>query len=677
MADKDKIRKEMQERIDVLDRAARAYYAEGAEIMSNFEYDRIYDELLELERESGIVLPGSPTQRVGYEVLSELPKERHPSRMLSLNKTKSREELRDWLGDQEGLLSWKMDGLTIVLTYEGGALVKAVTRGNGDVGEVITGNAKTFVNLPQKIVYQGRLILRGEAVISYRDFEEINASISEAESRYKNPRNLCAGSVRQLDSRVTASRRVRFCAFTLVSTEPLDASAEEPDFHRSREEQMKWLAAQGFEVVEYRRVDRSSIMAEIERFAEAVTKFPLPSDGLVLTYDDTAYGAALGATAKYPRDAIAFKWQDQTAQTILRGIEWSASRTGLINPIAVFDPVELEGTTVSRASVHNVSIMEELRLGIGDTIKVYKANMIIPQIAENLTKSGPAPVPSKCPVCGQEALIKDEKGVKTLCCPSPDCPAKQLKGFALFVSRDAMNIDGLSEMTLEKLIGRGLIKEFADIFRVESFREEIVGMEGFGKKSFDNLKASVDRARHTSPERLLYALGIPGFGAANARVIARHCENSWRRISSLDREELLTIDGIGEVLADAYTAYFSDPAKQRALAALLQEIEIDESFEESGGSLSGLIFVITGSLRHYANRSALKREIEAAGGRVAASVSARTSYLINNDLNSASGKNKKAGELGVPVIDEDTVRGWLGEGGAPRPPRQDVRAPED
>ena len=645
------VRRVMEELIEKLSEAAKAYYVDAKEIMTNYEYDALYDRLEALEKETGIILAGSPTQKVGYEVASELPKETHPSRMLSLDKTKSREELRDWLGAREGLLSWKLDGLTVVLTYEGGALTKAVTRGNGEVGEVITANAKTFVNLPVRISHRGSLVLRGEAVITYDEFERINGEISDADAKYKNPRNLCSGSVRQLDSGITAARHVRFYAFTLVS-------AEGTDFERRRDE-MEWLSAQGFETVEWRLVDGESVIGAVEDFEKAVEKNPVPSDGLVLTFDDIAYGQSLGTTAKAPRDSIAFKWADQTAETVLREIEWSASRTGLINPVAIFDPVELEGTTVTRASVHNVSIMEDLALGIGDRITVYKANMIIPQIAENLTKSGSAAPPESCPVCGERTRIKDENGVRTLWCENPGCLAKQIKSFTLFVSRDAMNIEGLSEATIEKLIAKGLVKEQADILRIEDCRDAIVEMEGFGEKSFANLVASVEKAKNTTPERLLYALGIPGIGVANAKTIASACGRKWRKMTALTKEELLEIDGIGDVLADGYVKFFKDPEKAAGVRDIEALVTLDETEEEKDDFFDGLIFVITGSLEFYENRDALKAEIEKAGGKVSGSVSSKTSYLVNNDINSTSGKNKKARELGIPVIDEKTVKSWL------------------
>ncbi len=648
-------KQEIREKIDILNRAAKAYYQDGIEIMPNIEYDRLYDELRELERETGIVFANSPTRNVGYEVLSELPRERHPSRMLSLDKTKSRQELVEWLGDQQGLLSWKLDGLTIVLTYENGELVKALTRGNGEIGEVITGNARVFANVPVNVPYRGRLVLRGEAIITYSEFRRINSQIGDADAKYKNPRNLCSGSVRQLDPAVTRSRNVRFIAFSLVE-------AENVDFGGTRSGQLEWLASQGFDVVEYRHVDKTNLPETIDRFEEQVKTNDFPSDGLVLIYDDIEYGRSLGTTAKFPRDSIAFKWEDQQEETVLRKIEWSASRTGLINPVAVFDPVELEGTTVSRASVHNISIMRELKLGIGDRIRVYKANMIIPQISENLTGSDTIEVPEVCPVCSGKTEIRSDSGVSTLYCTNPLCPAKQLKSFSHFVSRNAMNIEGLSEATLEKLISRGLVREFSDLFRLDRYRAEITEMEGFGEKSFENLTTSAERARRTTPERLLYALGIPGIGAANARLIVRAAHRNWKRIQSMTIEELTAIDGVGEIMAQSYVSFFQNPEKKKILEDLLEVLILDETEETRGEVFQGMTFVITGSLEHYENRDALKAEIEKAGGKVAGSVSGKTSWLINNNVNSTSGKNRKAHELGVPIINEETVRKWIAEG---------------
>lgn len=648
-------KQEIREKIDILNRAAKAYYQDGIEIMPNIEYDRLYDELRELERETGIVFANSPTRNVGYEVLSELPRERHPSRMLSLDKTKSRQELVEWLGDQQGLLSWKLDGLTIVLTYENGELVKALTRGNGEIGEVITGNARVFANVPVNVPYRGRLVLRGEAIITYSEFRRINSQIGDADAKYKNPRNLCSGSVRQLDPAVTRSRNVRFIAFSLVE-------AENVDFGGTRSGQLEWLASQGFDVVEYRHVDKTNLPETIDRFEEQVKTNDFPSDGLVLIYDDIEYGRSLGTTAKFPRDSIAFKWEDQQEETVLREIEWSASRTGLINPVAVFDPVELEGTTVSRASVHNISIMRELKLGIGDRIMVYKANMIIPQISENLTGSDTIEVPEVCPVCSGKTEIRSDSGVSTLYCTNPLCPAKQLKSFSHFVSRNAMNIEGLSEATLEKLISRGLVREFSDLFRLDRYRAEITEMEGFGEKSFENLTTSAERARRTTPERLLYALGIPGIGAANARLIVRAAHRNWERIQSMTIEELTAIDGVGEIMAQSYVSFFQNPEKKKILEDLLEVLILDETEETRGEVFQGMTFVITGSLEHYENRDALKAEIEKAGGKVAGSVSGKTSWLINNNVNSTSGKNRKAHELGVPIINEETVRKWIAEG---------------
>ena len=649
----------MEEKIRILNEAAKAYYQEGREIMSNFEYDKLYDELLEMEAQSGMILSGSPTQKVGYEVLSELPKEAHPARMLSLDKTKDRNELAEWLGNQDGLLSWKLDGLTIVLTYSNQKLTKAVTRGNGEVGEVITQNAKTFVNLPLSIPFEGELVIRGEAVITYEDFEKINEQIPELDAKYKNPRNLCSGSVRQLNSKITAERRVRFYAFSLVSASM--------DFSNSREEQMKWLRAQGFDIVDYKRVNKSNIVQAVDEFEKAIEHNPVPSDGLVLTLDDIAYSASLGTTAKFPRDSIAFKWRDQIADTKLREIEWSASRTGLINPVAIFDPVELEGTTVSRASLHNISIMEDLKIGIGDTVQVYKANMIIPQIAENLTRSGNIEIPTSCPVCGGRTEIKNETGVKTLFCVNAECPAKKIKSFTHFVQRDAMDVDGLSEMSIEKLIARGVLKTPADIFRMDRFKDEIVSMDGFGEKSYEKLIAAAEKARNVTPDRLLYALGVPGIGSANAKVIAKACENNWDTMQNISLERLKTIDGVGEVLASGYRDFFDNLDNKAEIEELLSVLKIDETFEKGSDFMQGLTFVITGSLNHYENREKLAADLEACGAKVAGSVSSKTSYLINNDISSTSGKNKKAKELGVPIVDEETVMHWLDKGAYPAP----------
>ena len=645
----------MKEKIEILNRASKAYYQDAEEMMSNFEYDKLYDELAALEAETGMILAGSPTQNVGYEVLSDLPKERHPERMLSLDKTKDRQALAEWLAGQKGILSWKLDGLTIVLTYEEGKLVKALTRGNGDVGEVITNNARVFANVPVEIPHKGRLVLRGEAVIKYSDFEKINASIGNADAKYKNPRNLCSGSVRHLNNRITAERNVNFFAFSLVE-------AAGVDFAGSRQKQMMWLRDQGFDVVEYRMVDAENVVDAVGYFEAAVADNDLPSDGLVLSLDDIDYSRSLGTTAKFPRDSIAFKWQDQVAETTLKEIEWSASRTGLINPVAIFEPVELEGTTVSRASVHNISVMRDLKLGLGDTITVYKANMIIPQIAENLTGSNDIEVPENCPVCGEKTTVKNDNGVETLYCTNEACLAKQIKRFTLFVSRDAMNIDGLSEATIEKLIAKGLIRELADLFALEQYREQITAMEGFGEKSFENLASSIEKAKDTTPERLLYSLGIPGIGVANAKVIVKACGRKWDKAVALTREELIEIDGIGEIMADAYVLYFDDDTKRKEAEDVRAMVRLDETEEETADFLEGKTFVITGSLQHYENRDALKAEIQRAGGKVAGSVSAKTAYLINNDLQSTSGKNKKAKELGIPIIDEETIKTWIETG---------------
>jgi DNA ligase (NAD+) len=633
--------------VELLNKANKAYYQEANEIMTNFEYDKLYDELVGLEKETGMVLSNSPTVNVGYQVVSQLPKEQHNSPMLSLDKTKEVGALADFAGDRKCLLSWKMDGLTVVLTYENGELVKAVTRGNGLVGEVITNNAKTFKNIPISIPYKGRLTLRGEAIIKYSDFEQINREIEDADSKYKNPRNLCSGSVRQLNSQVTAERNVNFVAFALIN-------ADDVDFGNSIEQQYKWMESQGFQVVEYRVVTRNSMEDAVKYFAGKIQTYDYPSDGLVLMFDDIEYGLSLGTTAKFPRNGIAFKWEDEQAETTLKYIEWSPSRTGLINPVAVFEPVELEGTTVSRASVHNISIMEELELGSGDRIKVYKANMIIPQISENLTKSGIDDLPKECPVCGHVTEVKAENGIKTLYCPNSQCPAKHVKLFTLFVSRNGMNIDGLSEETLEKFIDAGYIKEFADIFHLDRYYEEIVATPGFGQKSYDNLMDSVEKARNVELSALIYSLGIPNIGSANAKLICKAFNNNIEKIRNASVEELIEIDGIGEIMAEKFCQYFADEDNIKKLDNLLKEVNIAEPEENTTPqNMDGLTFVITGSVEHFANRNELKSYIEKHGGKVTGSVSARTNYLINNDAMSASSKNKKAKQLGVEIVTEE------------------------
>lgn len=637
----------MRELVSLLNKASKAYYAQDTEIMSNYEYDRLYDELTELEKITGVIFADSPTISVGYEAVEELPKERHETPMLSLAKTKSREELQSWLNGRQGLLSWKLDGLTIVLTYTGGRLVKAVTRGNGEVGEVITNNARVFRNLPISIPYQGELILRGEAVISYSDFEKINSEIEDVDAKYKNPRNLCSGSVRQLNNEITAGRNVRFYAFQLVK-------ALDVDFQDSRKEQFAFLSRQGFDVVEYRLTDPDTILDAVSYFERKIVDYDIPSDGLVLTYEDMAYGRSLGRTAKFPRDSIAFKWADELRETTLQEIEWSASRTGLINPVAIFEPVELEGTTVSRASVHNISILRGLKLGIGDRITVYKANMIIPQIAENLTGSDNLEIPDKCPVCGQPTQIKQVNEVQSLYCLNPDCDAKKIKAFTLFVSRDALNVDGLSESTLEKFLAKGFLHEFADLFKLSRYEEEITQMDGFGEKSYRNLQESLEQARSTTLPRLIYGLGIENIGVANAKMLCRHFRYDLAALRSATLEELAEIDGIGEVIALSVRGFFDDEKNKEQLDRLLPELNIAvEVIEEGTQTLAGMNFVITGSLTHYENRNLLKEEIEKKGGKVTGSVTGKTTCLINNDTTSQSSKNKKAKELGVRIVSEE------------------------
>ena len=651
-------RKRIEELVELLNQAGKAYYQEGKEIISNLEYDKAYDELVRLEEETGIVLSASPTQNVGYSVATALPKEEHASPMLSLDKTKSVETLQSFLGEQKGILSWKLDGLTVVMTYEKGELIKAVTRGNGRIGEIVTENAKRFRNLPLRIPFKGRLVLRGEALIRYSDFAKINEEIPEEGAKYKNPRNLCSGSVRQLDPKITWERRVYFFPFTLVSVEEGEDGASResgglPDFHNSHEAEFEFLEQQGFQVVGRRAVNKEELPVAVSDFSEQVKKNDFPSDGLVLLMDDISYGKSLGTTAKFPRNAIAFKWEDEEEKTILREVEWSPSRTGLINPVAIFDPVELEGTVVGRASLHNISYLEDLKLGIGDEITVYKANMIIPQIGENLTKSGQLPIPEHCPACHEETKIVQDKEAKMLYCENPHCPAKRIKQFALFVSRDALNIEGLSEMTLEKFIGKGFIQEFPDLFSLEEHKEEIIAMEGFGQKSYDKLIENAEKARETSLARLLYGLGIGGIGASNARVLSEAFHDDAEALSRAELSEVVSIKGIGPILGESIVRYFKEEENCRLFRKLLSILHLHREEKAENTALSGKVFVITGSLVHFQNRKELEEEIRKAGASTASSVSKNTSYLINNDKNSTSSKNKKAQELGIPILSEE------------------------
>ncbi|MBQ3513565.1 MAG: NAD-dependent DNA ligase LigA [Lachnospiraceae bacterium] len=637
----------MQYLVSQLNEASKSYYQFDKEIMSNFEYDALYDELLELEKETGIVLANSPTQKVGYEIVSELEKETHESPMLSLDKTKDREVLKEWLKDKEGLLSWKLDGLTVVLTYQDGRLVKAVTRGNGEIGEVITNNAKTFVNVPLQIPFQGELVLRGEAVISYSEFEKINDSISDADAKYKNPRNLCSGSVRQLNSEITAKRNVRFYAFSLVQAKGAELSNE-------MQERFLWLSSLGFDVVEFKKVTSDNVLEEIQYFADKIESYDIPSDGLVLTYNDIAYGISLGRTAKFPRNAMAFKWADEIASTHLLEIDWSPSRTGLINPVAVFEPVELEGTTVSRASLHNVSILEELELGIGDEITVYKANMIIPQVSENKTRSKGDLIIKKCPACGGETQVKEENGVRLLYCVNPLCQAKKSKRFEHFVSRNAMNIEGFSGATIDKFIDAGFLNHLSDVFELSKYREEMIQMEGFGERSYQKLMESIEAARHTSLDRFIYSLGILNIGLSNAKMICRAFHQDYDKLIHATKEELMEIEGIGEVIAQFFVDFMENEESRNEMEKVYSYLFFEEE-EEREDTLKDQIFVITGSLTHFSNRDELKEILEKKGGKVTGSVSAKTTYLINNDITSNSSKNKKAKELGIPILTEEDV----------------------
>lgn len=636
----------MKELIEILTKASKAYYQEDREIMSDFEYDKLYDELNALEKETGIILSNSPTQKVGHQVLSSLKKIRHESPMLSLDKTKEVNALESFLGNNKGILSYKMDGLTVVLTYKNGELIQAVTRGNGEIGEDITHNAKFFKNIPLKISFKEELVIRGEAVISFKDFNIINEKLTP-EDQYKNPRNLCSGTVRQLNSEISASRNVNFIAFALVK-------ANGQDFGDEKESRFKWLENLGFECVERKNVTSANIAETVKEFEEKIPSNRFATDGLVLTFSSVAYSQSLGTTAKFPRDSIAFKWADELAETTLINVDWNTSRTGLINPIAVFEPVELEGTTVERASLHNLSIIENLQLGLGDKITVYKANMIIPQVAEDLTKSNNLEIPAVCPVCGEDTEIIALRDGKALKCPNPNCKAQRISSLEHFVSRDALNIEGFSEATIEKFIEKGFIDNYTDIFKLEKYKDEIISMEGFGEKSYTNLIAAIDKSKNVALPNFIYALGINNVGLSNAKLLCKKCNNSLEEIRKADFETLISIDGFGDVIADSIVKYFGHQKNNDLINDVLNYLNFTATeYNDKDLKLDNITFVVTGDVHIYKNRKELQSVIEKLGGKVTTSVSAKTNYLINNDINSSSSKNKKAKELGIPIISEE------------------------
>lgn len=640
----DKITR-MKELINILNKASELYYQKNTIMMTDYEYDHLYDELVELEKETNMTLSNSPTINVEPEISSSLKQVEHPSPMLSLAKTKKVSELENFLGDKEGLLSWKLDGLTIVLTYEDGKLISGVTRGTGIIGELVTENVKQFKNVPLTIPYKGRLVLRGEAIIKYSDFNRMNEELGDGSSQYKNPRNLCSGSVRQLDSSITAKRCVNCIIFALIESSTHISNLKSECFD--------WLKNQGFEVVEHYKVTKNTVKEQVLMFKEKVKEYDIPSDGLVITYDDIAYGNSLGTTAKFPKHSLAFKWKDETVATTLRKVDWLVSRTGLINPVAVFDPVELEGTIVSRASVHNVSILEGLKLGIGDTIMVYKANMIIPQIASNSTQSGNLEIPNRCPVCGSKASIISNSDVKYLYCMNDFCKAKLIKRLSLFVSRNAMNIDGISDMILNKLITEKIVNNYKDLYHLDRHKDKIIAFEGFGEKSYNNMINSIEKSRHVKLANFIYALGIPDIGFSRAKLICNHFNNDFKKISNLTYEELSNIPGVGDVIAKEWIDTFSNPDFIEELKELKEEIDIPKASTNSNKDLDGLTFVITGSLNKFTNRDTMIEFIEEHGGKVVTSISSKVNYLINNDITSTSTKNNKAKELGISIIDED------------------------
>lgn len=636
----DKIAR-MKELIDLLNKASMLYYQKSTPMMTDYEYDKLYDELVSLEKETNMVFSNSPTINVEPTVSTELEKTTHPHPMLSLSKTKNPDDLVSFIGNKEGLLSWKLDGLTIVLTYENGKLVSGVTRGNGIIGEVVTENVKKFKNIPLSINYTGRLVLRGEAIIKYSDFEKMNV-----DSEYKNPRNLCSGSVRQLDSSVTAERNVNCIIFALI-----EASSELSNY---KDKNFEWLRSLGFETVEYVKVDKNNLKDEVLNYKEKIKTYDIPSDGLVLTFNDIEYGNNLGSTAKYPKHSIAFKWQDETAKTILREVDWMASRTGLINPVAVFDPVELEGTIVSRASLHNISILRELKIGLNDEIEVYKANMIIPQIANNITCSNNLVIPDKCPVCNHKTEIVTNNDITYLYCPNEFCFAKFMKRLSLFVSRNAMNIDGISEAILSRLINENMVKTYADLYNLSIYKDKIINFDGFGEKSYNNLIESIEKSRKVKLANFIYSLGIPDIGLSRAKLICSKFNNDIDVVSNLSYDKLSEIVGVGDVIAKEWIDTFKNPDFISEYNKIKKEIILIDNVNNKT-TLKDKTFVITGSVNNFKNRDELIEYIESLGGKVVKAISNNVDFLINNDITSTSSKNTKAKELGIKIISEDDL----------------------
>lgn len=644
----------MKQLVAKLNEARRVYEQGTDEIMSNLEYDRLYDELLKLEQELGTYLPNSPTHNVGYEVVSALQKEKHETPMLSLDKTKSTDAIKSFIGNKKCIASWKMDGLTVVLTYNNGKLDKAVTRGNGEIGEIVTHNARTFKNLPKEIEFKGKLVLRGEAIITYTDFNKINSSLGSGVENYKNPRNLCSGSVRQLDSSIANNRSIRWFAFELVS-----ADGKSPN---SVEQSFEWLKRQGFQTVEYMVINQSNFLSVMSYFSSKVSKIDIPSDGLVFTYDDVAYGKSLGRTSKFPRHSMAFKWQDDEAESRLINIEWQVGKTGIITPVAIFEPVDIEGSTVSKASLHNLSILMETlgRPYKGEKIRVFKANMIIPQIScgeklqPNQINAIRISIPDQCPCCGgeTEVQIDPKSGVQTLWCSNIDCPAKGSRLFKHFVSRDAMNIDGISDATLNRFIEEGLISTFADIYRLSDHMEKIVNMDGFGYKSYENMINSINKSRKVKPANLINALSIPNVGLATAKLICRNFGNDIEKVVAASYSEIDSINGVGDVIASNFVNYFNNKENVDNFIDLYRQLVIEQEKISTNTSMNGVVICVTGDVYIFPNRRAIKDLVENLGGKLTGSVSRSTSYLVTNDTTSGSRKNKAAQEYGIQILTE-------------------------
>lgn len=651
--------------VNELNKYRNAYYNENKSLISDREYDAMFDRLQALEDETGIILSNSPTKTVGFESVSKLNKVKHNHPLLSLGKTTDLKEFEDYFDNRSCILMGKLDGLTCSIIYQNGKFIRAESRGNGEVGEDITHNARMFINLPMEIPYDGELIIDGECIITRTDFDKINL---RENTEYKNPRNLVSGTVRQLNNEVVKNRNVHFIAWKLFSMINSNGESDLPSEHSDC---FEFLEMAGFDVVPYRKYQKTgysdkAIEIEIESLKEECNEKQIPIDGIVGMFNDISYGLSLGNTSHHPRHSLAFKFYQEDNETTLEDIEWSTSRTGLINPVAVFEPIEIDGTTVTRATLNNVSIIKELELGIGDTITVIKANQIIPKITQNLTRSGTYKLPTVCPCCGKEVEIRSDNGREMMYCINKRCPAILHDKIANFASREGMNIVGISDERLKSLMQHGYITSFRSLYDLSPYRSAIIKIPGWGESSFDNLIEAIEQSRHCNLANVIVALGIPSIGKTAAKMLERHIvemtryNNNTNYLGSfinnaINDHDWSDVPGIGKPTSDAINTYVQENVRE--ISDLAEELYVEvEEIKEKNNSLKGATFCITGKLIHFANRNALVEDIESNGGIVVSGVTAKTQFLITNDKTSGSSKNKAAEKYGTRIITEEEYK---------------------